>query len=51
MDHRQVSNIHQFVKQFARGIGTAFDYNTRSHGANILTNQYPETDTIVKLVA
>lgn len=50
MDHRQVSNLHQFVKQFARGIGTAFDYKTRPHGANI-TNQNPETDTIVRLVA
>lgn len=42
--------LHQIVKPFAGSIGTAFDYNTRPHGANI-TKQYHETNTIVKLVA
>lgn len=50
MDLWQVSDLHRFVKQFAKGIGTAFDYNTRPLGANI-TYQYRETNTIVKLVA
>lgn len=50
MDLWQVSDLHRFVKQFAKGIGTAFDYNTRPLEANI-TYQYHETNTIVKLVA
>lgn len=51
MDHWHVSDLHQFVKPFARGIGTAFDNNTRPQEANILTNQYLEANMIVKLVA